>query len=589
MRIFLRSVVSFAVVAAFVAAVAVHARATRLDRSAALIADAPQDLQNETPLPAADLVLMNGHVVTLEPAQPEAQAIAIRDDLIYVIGTNDDIKKRIGPSTESIDLHGQLVIPGLIESHGHFTGIGEMKLQLDLTKAKSWNDIVALVGAAAKKAKPGEWIRGRGWHQEKWSSKPDPNVEGFPTHASLDRVSLQNPVVLTHASGHASFVNGKALEASGIDRNTPNPNGGEILKDAAGEPTGLLRETAEGLIREPKSTPAQAQAHLRRVLELANQEVLSKGITTFEDAGSPLATIDLMKKMVDEEKMGVRLWVMIRQPNEIIGPKLARYRMIDYGSGHLTVRAIKKQIDGALGSRGAWLLKPYADKPDSTGLNTTSVEEIEQTAQLAIKNNYQLCVHAIGDRANRETLDIFERTFKANPTKKNLRWRVEHAQHLSTQDIPRFAALGVIASMQGIHCTSDAPYVLARLGEERAREGAYVWQSLIKSGATIANGTDAPVEDVDPIASFYASVTRRVKDGSVFFPDQRMTRPQALRSYTRNGAYAAFEDGNRGTLKKGKYADLTVLSKDILKIPEAEIPTAKVMYTIVGGKVLYKR
>jgi predicted amidohydrolase YtcJ len=589
MRIFLRSVVSLAVVAAFVAAVAVHARATRLDRSAALIADAPQDLQNETPLPAADLVLMNGHVVTLEPAQPEAQAIAIRDDLIYVIGTNEDIKKRIGPSTESIDLHGQLVIPGFIESHGHFAGIGEMKLQLDLTKAKSWNDIVALVGAAAKKAKPGEWIRGRGWHQEKWSSKPDPNVEGFPTHASLDRVSPQNPVVLTHASGHASFVNGKALEASGIDRNTPNPNGGEILKDAAGEPTGLLRETAEGLIREPKSTPAQAQAHLRRVLELANQEVLSKGITTFEDAGSPLATIDLMKKMVDEEKMGVRLWVMIRQPNEIIGPKLARYRMIDYGSGHLTVRAIKKQIDGALGSRGAWLLKPYADKPDSTGLNTTSVEEIEQTAQLAIKNNYQLCVHAIGDRANRETLDIFERTFKANPTKKNLRWRVEHAQHLSAQDIPRFAALGVIASMQGIHCTSDAPYVLARLGEERAREGAYVWQSLIKSGATIANGTDAPVEDVDPIASFYASVSRRLKDGSVFFPDQSMTRLQALRSYTRNGAYAAFEDGNRGTLKKGKLADLTVLSKDILKIPEAEIPTAKVMYTIVGGKVLYKR
>jgi predicted amidohydrolase YtcJ len=589
MRIFLRSVVSLAVVAAFVAAVAVHARATRLDRSAALIADAPQDLQNETPLPAADLVLMNGRVVTLEPSQPEAQAIAIRDDLIYVIGTNDDIKKRIGPSTESIDLQGQLVIPGFIESHGHFTGIGEMKLQLDLTKAKSWNDIVAMVGATAKKAKPGEWIRGRGWHQEKWSSKPDPNVEGFPTHASLDRVSPQNPVVLTHASGHASFVNGKALEASGIDRNTPNPNGGEILKDAAGEPTGLLRETAEGLIREPKLAPAQAQAHLRRVLELANQEVLSKGITTFEDAGSPLATIDLMKKMVDEEKMGVRLWVMIRQPNEIIGPKLARYRMIDYGSGHLTVRAIKKQIDGALGSRGAWLLKPYADKPDSTGLNTTSVEEIEQTAELAIKNNYQLCVHAIGDRANRETLDIFERTFKANPTKKNLRWRVEHAQHLSAQDIPRFAGLGVIASMQGIHCTSDAPYVLARLGEERAREGAYVWQSLIKSGATIANGTDAPVEDVDPIASFYASVSRRLKDGSVFFSDQRMTPLQALRSYTRNGAYAAFEDGNRGTLKKGKYADLTVLSKDILKIPAGEIPTAKVMYTIVGGKVLYKR
>jgi predicted amidohydrolase YtcJ len=263
--------------------------------------------------------------------------------------------------------------------------------------------------------------------------------------------------------------------------------------------------------------------------------------------------------------------------------------MIDYGEGHLTVRAIKRSIDGALGSRGAWLLEPYSDKPESTGLNTTSVDDITKTAELALKHGYQLCVHAIGDRANRETLNIFEAAFKANPGKKDLRWRVEHAQHLSLSDIPRFGALGVIASMQGIHCTSDAPYVLARLGARRAEEGAYVWQKLMKSGAVIANGTDAPVEDVDPIPNFYASVSRKLKDGSVFYGDERMSRMEALKSYTINGAFAAFEEGSKGSLTVGKYADMVVLSKDIMTIPEDEIPAAQVMYTIVGGKVRYKR
>jgi predicted amidohydrolase YtcJ len=263
--------------------------------------------------------------------------------------------------------------------------------------------------------------------------------------------------------------------------------------------------------------------------------------------------------------------------------------MIDYGNGHLTVRAIKRAIDGALGSRGAWLLEPYSDKPDSTGLNTTSVDDIRETARLAMKNGYQLCVHAIGDRANRETLNIFEEAFKANPDKKDLRWRVEHAQHLSLSDIPRFGALGVIASMQGVHCTSDAPYVLARLGAKRAEEGAYVWQKLMKSGAVVTNGTDAPVEDVDPIASFYASVSRKLKDGSVFYPDQRMSRFEALKSYTKNGAFAAFEEGSKGTLAPGKYADMVILSKDIMTVLEDEIPTARVVSTIVGGKVVYKK
>lgn len=536
-------------------------------------------------VPEADLVLTNGRIVTVEDGMPEVQAVAIQGDRIVGLGSSAVIKQFTGPATHVVDLKGQLAIPGFIEGHGHFTGVGEAQLNLKLMSAKSWDEIVAMVAGAAKKARPGEWIVGRGWHQEKWSARPKPNVEGFPTHASLDAVSPNNPVILTHASGHASFANAKAMELSGITRATPNPAGGEILKGADGTPTGLLRETASGLIR----TGSGDQARARKVLELASAEALSKGITTFQDAGSPFATIDLMKAMVDEGKLGVRLWVMIRANNAALAQNLAKYRMVDHGNGHLTVRAIKHSIDGALGSRGAWLLEPYSDKPDSTGLNTTPVDVIAATAQLALQHDYQLCVHAIGDRANRETLDIFERAFKTDPAKRDLRWRVEHAQHLSLPDIPRFGRLGVIASMQGVHCTSDAPYVRERLGARRAEEGAYVWQKLMKSGAVVTNGTDAPVEDVDPIAGYYASVSRKTTDGAVFFPDQRMNRMEALKSYTINAAYAGFDDGTRGSLKVGKYADLTVLTKDILTVPEAEIPTARVAYTIVGGKILYKQ
>ena len=541
--------------------------------------------------PPADLVLTNGRIVTVDDRRPEAEAIAISKDRIQALGTADEIKSMIGPNTQVIDLQGKLAIPGFIESHGHFSGVGGSQLELNLMNVQSWDEIVKMVADAVTRAKPGQWIYGRGWHQEKWTSRPAPNVEGFPTHASLDKVSPDNPVALVHASGHAAFVNGKAMELSGIRRPTESPAGGEILRDQNSDATGLLRETAQRLIKrgagEPTPTDAEREARARQELELAAKESLSKGITTFEDAGSPLATIDLMKKMVDEGKLGIRLWVMVRQDNAAIADKLAQYRMIDYGDGHLTVRAIKKAIDGALGPRGAWLLAPYGDKPESKGLQTTKTPDIEETARLAMANGYQLAVHAIGDAANRETLDIFERAFKANPGKKDLRWRVEHAQHLSAADIPRFGRMGVIASMQGIHCTSDAPYVIERLGRARAQEGAYVWQKLMKSGAVVANGTDAPVEDVDPIASYYATVSRKLKDGTVFYPDQRMSRMEALKSYTINGAYAGFEEENRGSLEPGKYADITVLSKDILKVPENEIPTAKVVHTIVGGKVLY--
>ena len=559
----------------------------------ALAAVPLRDAGQQPVSPPADLVLTNGKIVTVDDGVPEAQAIAIVGDRIAAIGSSADIKRHTGPKTQVIDLKGQLVIPGFIEGHGHFTGVGQAQLNLKLMKTTSWDEIVAMVGDAAKKAKPGQWIYGRGWHQEKWTSKPQPNVEGFPTHDALSKASPNNPVLLTHASGHASFANAKAMELSGVTKDTPNPAGGDILKDAQGNPIGAFRETASRLIKsgagEPPRTDAENAARARRILELASQESVSKGVTSFQDAGSSFADVDLMKQMIDEGKINVRLWIMIRMNNQALAANLAKYRMVDYGNGFLTVRGIKKSIDGALGPRGAWLLEPYADKPGDTGHNTTTVEEIREASKLAIQHGYQMCVHAIGDRANRETLNIFEETFKANSDKKDLRWRVEHAQHLHPTDIPRFGKLGVIASMQGVHCTSDAPYVIARLGRQRAEEGAYVWQKLMKSGAMVTNGTDAPVEDVDPIASYYSTVSRKLTDGSVFFADQRMSRMEALKSYTINTAYAAFEEDSRGSLKTGKYADMVVLSKDIMTVPEDQIPTTEVLYTIVGGKVRYKK
>ena len=546
----------------------------------------------QAPTQPADLVITNGKVVTVEDGAPDAQAVAVTGSRIVAVGTNAAMKAYIGPKTQVIDVKGQLVMPGFVEGHGHFTGIGNAELGLKLMSTTSWEQIVSMVAERAKTAKPGEWIYGRGWHQEKWTSKPKPDVEGFPVHDALSKVSPNNPVVLTHASGHATFVNAKAMELSGISSATKDPEGGDLIRDAKGNPTGLLRETASRLIRRgrgaPELSPAENEAREKKIIELAAKEVLSKGVTSFQDAGSSFQDVDRFKAAADAGTLGVRLWVMIRQGNDALRANLAKYKMVGHADGMLTVRGIKHSIDGALGSRGAWLLEPYSDKPDDVGDNTTPVPTIKETAKLAIEHGYQLCVHAIGDRANRETLDIFEEAFKGRDGKE-LRWRVEHAQHLHPADIPRFGKLGIIASMQGIHCTSDAPYVPARLGNKRAEEGAYVWQKLMKSGALVTNGTDAPVEDVDPIASYYATVSRKVKDGTVFYPDQRMNRMEALRSYTINGARAAFEEETKGTLKAGKYADLVVLSKDILTVPEDQIPTAQVMYTIVGGKVRYKR
>ncbi len=542
----------------------------------------------------ADLVLLNGKVVTVDPDRPEAEAVAISGDRILAVGSDERVRALASPSAEVIDLRGRLAIPGFIEGHGHYMSLGRAKMILDLTAVRGWSEIVEMVAEAAREAEPGEWITGRGWHQEKWDDAPERLVEGVPTHHTLSAASPENPVLLTHASGHAGFANARALELAGITAETPDPPGGEIVRGPGGEPTGLLRETAQGLVgrararAEADRTPAEIEAEMREMARLAGQEALSKGVTSFQDAGSSLETIDLFRELAAEGELPVRLYVMVREGYEELASRLPEARVEGAGDGHLTVRSIKVTIDGALGSHGAWLLDPYADLPRSSGLATTPPEVVERIAGLAIENGFQLNVHAIGDRANREVLDIYERAFRAHPEAEDPRWRIEHAQHLHPDDIPRFAELGVIASFQAIHACSDGPWVIQRLGEVRAATGAYVWQELWDSGAVVTNGTDAPVEDVDPIASFHCSVTRALPDGSSFFPDQAMTREQALASYTMNNAYAAFQEEVKGSIAPGKLADIVVLSKDIMTVPAEEIPSAEVVYTIVGGEVRYR-
>ncbi len=534
---------------------------------------------------SADLVLRNGNIVTVDDANPEAQALAVRDGRILAVGTDVEIDAYVGSATQVIDLEGKTAIPGFIEGHAHFTGVGNAKLQLDLMDVTNWDEIVAMVEAAAAAAQPGELIRGRGWHQEKWDRMPDPNVDGLPFHQALSAVSPDNPVLLTHASGHATYANAKAMELSGIDGNTADPAGGEIVRDARGAPIGAFRETAARLLAPARrgATPADP----RRVIELAQEEAIRKGITSFQDAGSSFTTIDLFREMAEDGSLKIRLWVMVREPVTALMEKLAEYRMIGVGNDRLTVRAIKTGIDGALGSHGAWLLEPYDDLPESAGLNTSDLENVAAMAELAMEHDYQFAVHAIGDRGNRETLDMFQWAFENNPDKTDLRWRVEHAQHLHPDDIPRFGDMQVIASMQGVHATSDGPWIEERLGAERVEWGAYVWKDLMDAGAIIANGTDAPVENVDPIASYYSTVSRRMNNGRVLNGEQRMSRMEALRSYTINNAFAAFEEDIKGSLTLGKLADITVLSQDILTIDEDEIPNTQIVYTIIGGEVMY--
>ena len=549
--------------------------------------------------PPADVVLRGGLVVTMDDAQPRAQALAIGGDRIVAVGTDADIAPRIGPVTRVIDLAGRLAIPGFIESHAHLLGIGRARSTLDCRPAATWDALVREVAAAASRVPPGTWIVGRGWHQEKWQRPPEPAVEGMPVHAALSAATPAHPVVLTHASGHLSFANARALALAGIGRDTPDPPGGAIVRDAAGEPTGALRETAASLVgraqaeAEAARSEADRRAERLRWIALACDEALRHGITTLHDAGEPFAVIDLLQELAATGRLPLRLYVMVGESNEALARALPRYRLDRVGGGFLTVRAIKRYIDGALGSHGAWLLAPYDDLPASTGQNVAPVETLEQTAALALRHGFQLCTHAIGDRGNRETLDFYERAWRAAGVapgdSARLRWRIEHAQHVDPDDVPRFAALGVIASMQGVHCVSDGPWVPKRLGRERAGATSYAWRSLLDAGAVVANGTDAPVEDLNPLACFRATVTRAMADRERFFAEQCLTREEALASYTRAGAWAAFEEDVKGRLAPGCYADVAVLDRDILTCPEDAIRDACVDLTIVGGVVRHER
>ena len=542
---------------------------------------------------SADLILTNGKIVTVVDSPAQVEALAVRGDRIVAIGSQQAIVDQwSGTETRIIDLKGRLAIPGFIEGHGHFLGLGDSLMILDFAGAPSWRDIVRQVVEASEAAGPGVWIRGRGWHQDKWREAPRSAVEGLPTHRELSELTPNNPVILTHASGHAAFVNKRAMELAGIDADTPDPPGGEILRDGSGQPTGFLRESAQTFARIAMGrSPFLNGSGDRRLHQaaLAAEQCLRHGVTSFHDAGASFSDVDFFKKLASEGRLPVRLWVMLRASYPELARRLEEVRTVGFADHRLTVQAIKLSLDGALGSRGAWLLEPYSDALDSVGLNLMSLDALRRTAVLAAETNFQLCVHAIGDRANREVLDIFEQTFLDYPARKDRRWRIEHAQHLHVDDIPRFGRLNVIASVQGVHCVSDGTWVPDRLGAKRARTGAYVWRDLARSGALIVNGTDVPVEPINPIRSFFASVTRRLSNGTQFYAEQRMTRIEALRSYTVNAARSAFEEKIKGTLVPGMLADIVVLSKDILTCSDEDILKAKVDMTILGGQTVYSR
>ena len=544
----------------------------------------------------ADLVLRGGRVVTVDEALPEAQAVAIRGDRIMFVGSDSEAEAYTGRETEVIDLAGRLAIPGFIEGHGHLMGLGQSRLQLDLMATASYQDLIDLVAEAVADAQPGEWIVGRGWHQSKWDPAPDPAVRGFQTHQALSEISPENPVLLRHASGHASFANALAMELAGVTADTPDPAGGEIIRDEAGQPTGIFVETASGLVSAAYSasrdsmTTEDLEAESMRALLLAQEEAFSKGVTSFQDAGVGVGTLEMYRRAIDDGDLKLRVWAMVSASVPNLAEVLPAVRVVGHGEDRLTVRAIKAYSDGALGSRGAWLLDPYDDDPGNTGHNTVPLEEIEAVARLALQHEYQLCTHAIGDRANQAVLDIYATAFAGMPdAAKDARFRIEHSQILDPLDVPRFADLGVVAAMQGIHAISDGPWTPERLGEQRTLDRAFQFRDLIDAGVTVMNGTDTPVEDVNPIPSYYGTVVGRMNNGEVLNPDQLMTRMEGLEAYTINAAYGAYEEFSKGSITPGKLADIVVLSQDILEIPEEQILDTRVDVTVVGGEVVYTR
>lgn len=545
----------------------------------------------------ATLLIYGGPIYTVDTTQATVEAVATKNNRILFAGTLEEAEAYQGAETTLIDLEGKTMTPGLIEGHGHFMGLGYNEMNLDLMNTTSYQEIVDAVAQRVKTTEPGEWITGRGWHQSKWEEMPEETVKGFQTHDLLSSVSPDNPVYLWHASGHAGFANAKAMEIAGL-KLLPQEGidefeveGGEVIRDALGRPTGVFNERAQTLITRqiPESTPETD----RKAFELAVAACQRDGITGFHDAGIGRETIALFEEMKAEGKMNVRLYTMLTGwDKELLeewyesGPRVDPDHL-------LTIRSVKLNCDGALGSRGAWLLESYSDRPGHFGHETLPMDFVKETALNGLQHGFQVCSHAIGDRANREILDRYEAAFVELPDLAgDHRFRIEHAQHLHPEDIPRFAELGVIPAMQAIHLSSDRPWAIDRLGEKRIKEGAYMWQSLLESGIPVVNGTDVPVEPLDPIPSFYASVSRKTLKGTPdggYEPKERMTREQALRSYTLDAAYGAFEEDIKGSITKGKLADFTIYNQDLMTVPEQELLNTEVVMTIFDGQVVYEK
>ncbi len=544
---------------------------------------------------SATLLIYGGPIYTVDSTQTMVEAVATKDNIILFAGSLAEAEQYKNNQTQLIDLEGKTMTPGLIEGHGHFMGLGYNELNLDLMNTTSYQEIVDAVAEKVSTAAPGEWITGRGWHQSKWDEMPAETVKGFQTHDMLSEVSPDNPVYLGHASGHAGFANAKAMEVAGITVlskegiNKFELKGGEIIRDDIGRPTGIFNERAQSLITKhiPESTPEKDV----KAFELAVAACHRNGITGFHDAGIGKGTIALYEEMKVADKMKIRLYGMLTGwDKELLNEWYEKGPMID-PDNLVTIRSVKLNCDGALGSRGAWLLESYTDRPGHHGHETLPMKFVKETSLNGLQNGFQVCSHAIGDRANREILDRYEAAFVALPDlATNHRFRIEHAQHLHPDDIPRFAELQVIPAMQAVHMSSDRPWAIDRLGEKRIKEGAYMWQDLLQSGIPIVNGTDVPVEPLNPIASLYASVSRKTLKGTPkggYEPAQKMTREQALRSYTLDAAYGAFEEDIKGSITVGKLADFTIYNQDIMNVVEEEFLNTEIVMTIFDGKVVY--
>jgi predicted amidohydrolase YtcJ len=533
---------------------------------------------------AADTIFINGNVYTVNEKKPHAEAIAVDKDRIVFVGSNEEAKKLHGART--IDLAGKTLVPGLTDSHCHIFGIGERELTLNLEGTNTLEDFLAKVKERAAKTERGKWITGRGWIETFWTPPQ------FPTRQDLDKIAPDNPVFLTRADGHAAIVNSGALKIAKIDKKTPNPFGGEILKDkTSGEPTGMLLDNAMNLVEKtiPKLTAAERELAL---LTGINREI-GLGWCEIQNAGSHKEDVDLIKKAFADGKTKIRFINCVYGPGADAQNFLKEGATLNAFSHHFTQRTIKVIFDGALGSRGAALLKPYNDAPDTSGYLTEKPEELKPMFEEALRRGIQVETHAIGDRANRTILDLYEAAFKAVPPDqrkiKEPRWRVEHAQIVDPADLPRFAKLGVIPSMQPSHAISDLFFAPKRLGMDRLA-GAYAWQSFLKSGSIICGGSDAPVERGEPMIEFYAAVARKSikgESGEGWHPEQAVSREQALKMFSIWPAYAAFEEKDKGTIEVGKLADFTVLSQDIMKIPEPEILKTRAEMTIIGGEIVY--